>query len=70
MGGAQEMYGANHPHRGIGRRSTRAVAIAKVEFCDSSGSEELSAVQVNEGSSYMAEDTSFVGFAGEVRGAL
>ncbi|CAM9130909.1 unnamed protein product [Laminaria digitata] len=37
----------------------------QVEFSDSSRSEELSAVQVNEGSSYTAEDTSFVGFAGE-----
>ncbi|CAM9101274.1 unnamed protein product, partial [Laminaria digitata] len=37
----------------------------QVEFSDSSGSLELSAVQVNEGSSYMAEDTSFVGFEGE-----
>lgn len=29
---------------------------------------ELSAVQVDEQSSYMAEDTSFQGFAGEVGG--
>lgn len=41
--------------------------ISQVEFSDSSRSVELLAVQVNEGSSYMAEDTSFVGFQAEVR---
>ena len=39
---------------------------AQVEFNDSSGSLDLSAVQVHEGSIYMAEDTSFEGFTGEV----
>lgn len=43
--------------------------MAQVEFKDSSGSKELSAVQVDEMSSYQAEDTSFRGFAGEVRAA-
>ena len=39
-----------------------------MKFNDTSGSLELSAVLVMEGSSYFAEDTSFVGFTGEVRG--
>ena len=39
-----------------------------MEFNDASGSSDLSAVLVIEGSSYFAEDTSFVGFTGEVRG--
>lgn len=42
-------------------------AIAQVDFKDSSGSSDLSAVQVDQASSYMAEDTSFTGFEGEVR---
>lgn len=41
--------------------------ISQVEFSDSLGSVDLAAVQVDEGSSYMAEDTSFMGFAAEVR---
>ena len=41
-------------------------AIAQVEFRDSSGSLDLSAVQVDQGSNYTAEDTSFKGFEGEV----
>lgn len=42
-------------------------AIAQVDFKDSSGSSDLSAVQVDQASSYMAENTSFTGFEGEVR---
>ena len=41
--------------------------IAQVEFSDSSGSLDLSAVQVDRKSTYTAEDTSFIGFEGEVR---
>ena len=39
----------------------------QVVFNDTSGSEGMSAVQVDEKSSFMGEDTFFVGFAGEVR---
>ena len=39
----------------------------QVELVDSSGSSSLSAVQVDKASSYAAENTSFVGFEGEVR---
>lgn len=39
----------------------------QVVFNDSSGSPDLSAIQADEESSYFAESTSFVGFAGEVR---
>lgn len=38
----------------------------QVEFKDTTKSSDLSAVQVDEESSYMAVDTSFVGFQGEV----
>lgn len=41
--------------------------MVQVDFIDSSGSSDLSAVQVDQGSSYMAEDTSFTGFEEEVR---
>lgn len=37
-----------------------------MELSDSSRSPDLSAVQVDHASSYMAEDTSFIGFEGEV----
>lgn len=40
----------------------------QVVFNDTSGSSDLSAVQVDDSSVYMAEDTSFVGFEGEVSG--
>ena len=40
---------------------------AQVVFIDTSESEDLSAVQADQDSSYKAEDTSFVGFVGEVR---
>lgn len=39
---------------------------AQVLFNDSTESSDLSAVQVDKKSSYKAEDTSFVGFQGEV----
>lgn len=39
---------------------------AQVDFEDSSGSSDISAVQVDHKSSYMAEYTSFTGFDGEV----
>jgi len=39
----------------------------KVVFNDTLGGAELSAVQVDRESSYKAEDTSFLGFYGEVR---
>ena len=38
----------------------------QVVFNDSSGSADVSAVQLDDQSSYKAEDTSFVGFTGEV----
>ena len=38
----------------------------QVEFRDTRKTPDVSAVQVDEDSSYMAEDTSFVGFQGEV----
>lgn len=41
-------------------------AIAQVDFVDFSGSTDVAAVQVDQASSYMAEDTSFTGFEGEV----
>lgn len=41
--------------------------IAKVVFSDTSMSSDLSALQVDQDSSYMAEDTAFVGFLGEVQ---
>ena len=41
---------------------------AQVSFIDTTKSSDLSAVQVGKGSTYKAEDTSFVGFEGEVRG--
>lgn len=40
--------------------------LVQVEFSDSSMSPELSAVQVNEDSTFMAEETYFTGFASEV----
>lgn len=40
---------------------------AQVDFKDTTKSSDLSAVQVDAGSTYTAEDTSFDGFAGEVR---
>lgn len=39
----------------------------QVIFSDTSGSPDISAVQADEASTYKAEETSFVGFAGEVR---
>ena len=41
-------------------------SIGQVEFNDTSESKDFSAVQVDATSSYLGEDTSFVGFAGEV----
>lgn len=38
----------------------------QVEFNDTRGALDISAVQLDEESSYMAEDTSFIGFQGEV----
>lgn len=40
--------------------------LGKVVFNDTFGGAELSAVQVDQESSYKAEDTSFLGFYGEV----
>ena len=42
------------------------ILIEQVVFNDTFGGAELSAVQVDEESSYKAEDTSFLGFYGEV----
>lgn len=36
-------------------------------MADTSGNKDLSAVQADEDSTYVAEGTSFVGFVGEVR---
>ena len=46
------------------------ILIEQVVFNDTFGGAELSAVQVDEESSYKAEDTSFLGFYGEVRPPL
>ena len=40
----------------------------QVQFSDYSGAIDLTAVQLDKNSEYDAEDTSFLGFTGEVRG--
>lgn len=46
------------------------VLLSQVEFVDSVGYPELSAVQADKQSSYVGESTVFNGFAGEVRDGL
>lgn len=46
------------------------VDLWQVVFSDMLGSPDLSAVQLDAGSTFMAEDTSFEGFEGEVRSFL
>lgn len=50
--------------------SFRTSVALQVVFNDSSGSSDLSAVQADGESSYAAEESSFVGFTGEVRACV
>lgn len=47
---------------------TYSDVISQVDFVDSHGLSELSAVELDPSSRYMAEETSFIGFETEVRG--